>query len=62
MLVKIKLMIHSLVLSLEGPVWREPGPSYVTGMALAHCILSTFLGVVCRCFRPPLDVLTLTAR
>jgi len=24
----------------------------VTGMALAHCILGKFLGVVCHCFPP----------
>ena len=28
----------------------------MTGMALAHCILDKFLGVVCHCFSPPLDV------
>ena len=28
------------------PGWQEPAPSYVTGMALAHCILGKFLGVV----------------
>ena len=48
--------IHSLVFSLEGRSWQEPEPSHVTGMALAHCILDTFLGVVCHCFTPPLDV------
>ena len=26
----------------------------MTGMALAHCILGKFLGVVCHCFPPPL--------
>jgi hypothetical protein len=31
-------------------------------MALAHCILGTFLGVGCHCFPPPLDVLTFSAR
>ena len=31
------------------------------GMALAHCILGKFLGVVCHCFPPPLDVPTFTA-
>jgi len=30
----------------------------VTGMALAHCILGKFLGVVCHYFPPPLDVPT----
>ena len=28
----------------------------MTGMALAHCILGKFLGVVCHFFSPPLDV------
>ena len=31
-------------------------------MALAHCILGKFLGVVCHCFPPPLDVPTFVAR
>ena len=31
-------------------------------MALAHCILGTFLGVVCHCFPPPLDVPTFAAK
>ena len=34
----------------------------MTGMALAHCILGNFLGVVCHCFPPPLDVPTSAAR
>jgi hypothetical protein len=34
----------------------------VTGVALAHCILGRFLGVVCHCFPPPLDVPTFAAR
>jgi len=49
-------LIHSLAFSLEGRAWQEPDPSHVTGMALAHCILGKFLGVVCHCFPPPLDV------
>jgi len=56
------IFIHSLVFSLEGRAWQEPEPSEVTGMALAHCILGTFLGVECHCFPPPLDVPTLAAR
>ena len=28
------------------PGWQEPEPSHVTGMALAHCILGKYLGVV----------------
>jgi len=31
-------------------------------MALALCILGKFLGVVCHCFPPPLDVPTFAAR
>jgi len=54
--------IHSLVFSLEARAWQEPEPSHVTGMALAHCILGKFLGVVCHCFPPPLDVPNLAAR
>ena len=34
----------------------------MTGMALAHCILGKFLGVVFNCFLPPLDVPTFAAR
>jgi len=54
--------IHSLVFSLEGRACQEPEPSHVTGMALAHCNLGKFLGVVCNFFPPPLDVPTLAAR
>ena len=36
----------------EGQLWQEPEPSQATGMALAHCILSRFLGVGCHCFPP----------
>ena len=32
------------------PGWQEPEPSHVTGMALAHCILGKYLGVVFYCF------------
>jgi len=48
--------IHSLVFSHESRALQEPEPSHVTGIALAHCILDKFLGVVCHCFPPPLDV------
>ena len=40
--------------SALGPVWAEN--SQATGMALVRCILSKFLGVVCHCFPPRLDV------
>ena len=34
----------------------------MTGMAMAHCFLGKFLGVVCHCFTPPLGVPTFAAR
>ena len=34
----------------------------MTSMALAHCILGKFLGVVCHCFPPPLEGPTFAAR
>ena len=34
----------------------------MTGVALAHCILGKFLGVVSHCFPPPLDVPIFAAR
>ena len=54
--------VHSLVFSLEDQAWQEPQPSHVIGMALAHCILGKFLGVVCHCFPLPLDFTTLASR
>ena len=57
-----EVYFHLLVFSLEGRVWQEPESSYVNGMALAHCILGKFSGVVCHYFPPPLDVPTLAAR
>ena len=53
--------IHSLVFSLRGQAGRNQS-RHVTGMALAHCILGKFLGVVCHCFPPPLDIPTFAAR
>ena len=46
----------------EGRFWQEPELSQATGMALAHCILGSFLGVGCHCFPPPLDVPTFASR
>jgi len=55
--------IHSFI-SIQPwrPGWQEPEPNHVTGVALAHCILGKFLGIVCHCFPPPLDVPTFAAR
>ena len=46
----------------EGRLWQEPEPSQATGMALAHCILGSFLGVGCHCFPPLLDVPAFASR
>ena len=56
--------IYIIIISIqpEGRFWQEPEPSQATGMALTHCILGSFLGVVCHCFPPPLDVRTFTSR
>ena len=57
---KLQTQIIIIISSIqpEGRFWQEPEPSQATGMALAHCILGSFLGVVCHCFPPPLDVPT----
>jgi hypothetical protein len=41
---------------------QEPESSQATGMALVRCILDKFLGVVCHCIPPRLDVPTFAAR
>ena len=60
------MVIIIIIISIqpEGRFWQEPEPepSQATGMALAHCILGSFLGVGCHCFPPPLDVPTFTSR
>ena len=48
--------------SAFGPVWQRPELSQATGMALVRCILGKFLGVVCHCFPPRLDVPTFATR
>ena len=39
------VQVHSFIsIQPKRPGWQEPELSHVTGMALAHCILSKFLG------------------
>ena len=60
---RIHSFIHSFIsIQPQRPGFQEPERSHVTGMALAHCIMGKFLGVVCHCFHPPLDVPTFAAR
>ena len=56
------IIIISSSIQPEGRFWQEPEPSQVTGMALAHCVLGSFLGVGCHWFPPPLDVPTFASR
>ena len=53
-----------IIISIQpkGRFWQEPEPSQATGMALAHRILGSFLGVGCHCFPPPLDIPTFASR
>jgi len=50
--------IHSLVFSPRGRSGRNQSPVTEPTWLLAHSILCKFLGVVCHCFSPPLDVPT----
>jgi hypothetical protein len=58
----MQLFFLILVFSPRAQFGQEPEPSQATGMALVHCILGKFLGVVCHCFLPRLDVSTFAAR
>jgi hypothetical protein len=53
----IVIGIHPL-----GRSGQRPELSQATGMALVRCILAKFLGVVCHCFPPRLDVPTFATR
>ena len=57
-------VLYIIIISIqpEGRLWQEPEPSQATGMALAHCILGSFLGVGCHSFPLPLDVPTFASR
>jgi hypothetical protein len=53
-----------IIISIQplGYFGQEPEPSQATGVTLVRCNLRIFLGVVCHCFFPRLDVPTFTAR
>ena len=51
-----------LIISSSIQPGQEPEPNQATGMALVRCILGKFLGVICHCFPPRLDVPTFAAR
>ena len=52
------IFIHSLVFSPRGRSGRNQSPVMEPLWLLAHCILGKFLGIVCHCFSPPLDIPT----
>ena len=45
-----------------GQSGQRPELSQATGMSLVRCILGRFLGVVCHCFPPRLEVPTFATR
>ena len=49
-------------IQLLGRFGQRPELSQATGMALVRCNLGKFLGVVCHCFPPRLDVPTFDTR
>jgi len=53
---RLSTNIHSLVFSPRGRSGRNQSPVMEPMWLLAHCILVKFLGIVCHCFSPPLDV------
>jgi hypothetical protein len=55
-------LLFIIIIRPLGYFGQEPEPSQATGMALVRCILGKFLGVVCHCFPPPLDLSTFAAR
>jgi len=58
------LILIIIIISIQplGQFGQEPEPRQATGMALVRCILGKFLGIVCHCFPPRLDVPTSAAR
>ena len=60
----IIIIINIIIIGTQplGRSGQRPELSQVTGMALVCCIMGTFLGVVCHCFPPSLDVPTFATR
>ena len=60
----IIIVIIIIIIGIQplGRSGQRPELSQATGMALVHYILGKFLGVVCHCFPPRLDVPTFATR
>jgi hypothetical protein len=58
------IYIIFIIMSIQplGRSGQRPELSQATGMALVRCILDKFLGIVCHCFPPRLDVPTFATR
>ena len=56
--------IYIYIIGIQPLGWsgQRPELSQSTGIALVRCILGKFLGVVCHCFPPRLDVPTFATR
>jgi len=52
------LLLLIIGIQTLGRFGQRPELSQSTGIALVRCILGKFLGVVCHCFPPPLNVPT----
>ena len=57
-----RIIIIIIIIQPLGQFGQEPEPIQAIGMALVHYILDKFLGVICHCFPPLLDVPTFVAR
>ena len=64
LLLLLLLLLFTIIIGIQplGRFGQRPELSQATGMALVRCILGKFLGVVCQCFPPRLDVPTFTTR
>jgi hypothetical protein len=62
--ISIHIHYYFIIIGIQplGRSGQRPDLSQVTGMALVRCILGKFLGVVCHCFPPRLDVPTFATR
>ena len=58
------LLIIIIIIGIQpwGRFGQRPELSHSTDIALVRCILGKFLGVVCHCFPPRLDVPTFATR
>ena len=62
MLVIVECIIIIISIQPLGRSGQRPQLSQATGMSLVTCILGKFLGVVCHCFPPRLEVPTFATR